>query len=87
MYQGEQCHSHWVETGNFHVPDGVDAVIRSCRKSSDPDDERRLTYVLFPDGSEVSIDVYKLLGQDSVRISWTYEPRGDDWPLVANAAA
>jgi hypothetical protein len=81
MYQGEQCYLHWQNTGDFHIPDGIDAVIRSRQQSSEPGDTRRLTYVLFPDGSEVSISIYRLLGQEAVRMAWCHDPH-EDWPTV-----
>ena len=83
MYQAEECYRHWEATGEFRIPDGVDAVIRSHPKAA-PDDGRRSTYVLFPDGSEASIAVYKLLGHDAVRMNWCHDPH-ENWPKVVSA--
>lgn len=80
MYQGEQVVRHWEATGEFHLPDGVAAVIQS-RPMASPDDGRRATYVYFPDGSEVSLQISQVLGLVSIGVYWCYDPH-ENWPVA-----
>lgn len=68
MFQAEKVFIAWKESGEFAIPDGVSATIKSTRADSDPQVTRRLTWIEFPDGSSLSIGLSVLLGLASIHL-------------------